>query len=99
MESLRLCRPAGIGGRPSLVVRGRPLGAVVGLAGEGVFTNDSLQTFGGAGVVHIPAMQKLLRFICENGFEHHVAINLSQVAPAVHEALGKYMGWDVYYHK
>ena len=43
-------------------------------------------------------LQKLLRHICENGYEHHVAINLSQVAPAVNEALTKYMGWDVYYH-
>jgi hypothetical protein len=28
-----------------------------------------------------------------------VAINLSHVAAAVNEALGKYMGWDVYYHR
>ena len=26
-------------------------------------------------------MQKLLRYICENGFEHHVAANFSTVAP------------------
>jgi len=25
-------------------------------------------------------MQDLLQFICKNGFEHHVAINLSRVA-------------------
>jgi len=48
--------------------------------------------------VHIPDYQRLLHHICDNGFEHHVAINLSQVAPAVNEALTKYMGWDVYYH-
>ena len=67
--------------------------------GEGDLTNDPLKTFGGYGVVKIPNLQKLLRYICENGFEHHVAINLSQTADAVNEALGKYMGWDVYYHK
>lgn len=66
--------------------------------GEGELTNDPLKTFGGFGVVRVPNLQKLLRYICENGFEHHVAINLSQVAPAVNEALTKYMGWDVYYH-
>jgi L-fucose isomerase-like protein len=56
-------------------------------------------TFGGYGVVEIPNLQGLLRFICENGYEHHVAINQSQVADAVAEALEKYMGWDVYYHR
>src|SRR5450759_388036 len=65
---------------------------------EGHLTDDPLSTFGGYGVVQIPHLQKLLAFICENGFEHHVAINPSQTAGAVKEALGKYMGWDVYYH-
>ena len=55
-------------------------------------------TFGGYGVVHIPDFQGLLRHICENGFEHHVAVNLSHVASAVNEGLSKYMGWEVYYH-
>ena len=41
------------------------------------FTDDPLETFGGAGVVEIPQMQKLLHYICEQGFEHHVAANLS----------------------
>ena len=31
-------------------------------------------------------MQKLLRYICEKGFEHHVVMNFSTVAPIVHEA-------------
>lgn len=67
--------------------------------GEGELTNDPLKTFGGFGVVKVPQMQKLLQHICEKGFEHHTAINLSQVAAPVNEALAKYMGWDVYYHK
>jgi L-fucose isomerase-like protein len=58
-----------------------------------------LNTFGGYGVVKIPDLQVLLRHICENGFEHHVAINPSQTASAVQEALEKYMGWDVYLHE
>jgi L-fucose isomerase-like protein len=74
-------------------------GKVRAYLGEGELTNDPLKTFGGYGVVQIPNLQKLLRHICENGFEHHVAMNLSQVAPAVNEALTKYMGWDVYYHQ
>ncbi len=51
--------------------------------GEGEFTDDPLDTFGGAGVVRIPNLQGLLRYICENGFEHHVAANLSSVSTAV----------------
>jgi L-fucose isomerase-like protein len=67
--------------------------------GEGEFTDDSLETFGGAGVVRIPHLQKLLRYICENGFEHHVAANLASVAPAVREAAGNYLGWSVITHE
>jgi L-fucose isomerase-like protein len=43
-------------------------------------------------------LQKLLRYICENGFEHHVAANLSTVASAVHEAATRYLGWNMYWH-
>jgi L-fucose isomerase-like protein len=49
--------------------------------------------------VQIPQLQKLLRYICERGFEHHVAANFSTVASVVHEAATRYLGWDVYWHK
>jgi L-fucose isomerase-like protein len=74
-------------------------GRMRGYTGSGRFTDDPLETFGGAGVVEIPGLQKLLRYICENGFEHHVAANFSSVAPAVHEAATRYLGWDMYAHK
>jgi L-fucose isomerase-like protein len=67
--------------------------------GEGELTDDPLATFGGYGVVHITDFQRLLHYMCEQGFEHHVAINLSQTASAVYEALGKYLEWDAYYHR
>jgi len=73
-------------------------GQVVGFVGQGRFTNDKLDTFGGYGVMEVPNLQSLLRFICRMGFEHHVAANLSQKADAVAEALGNYMGWDIYRH-
>jgi len=73
-------------------------GRIRGYSGSGHFTDDALETFGGAGVVEIPGLQKLLRYICENGFEHHVAANFSSVAPAVHEAATRYLGWDMYAH-
>jgi len=73
-------------------------GIISGYVGEGEFTSDPLETFGGAGVVRIPEMQKLLRYICENGFEHHVAANFSNTASAVAEATSKYLGWEVHVH-
>ncbi|MGO9010355.1 MAG: L-fucose/L-arabinose isomerase family protein [Bryobacteraceae bacterium] len=74
-------------------------GIISGYVGEGEFTDDPLDTFGGAGVVRIPHLQKLLRYICENGFEHHVAANLASVALAVREAASNYLGWSVISHE
>ncbi len=74
-------------------------GRIRGYVGEGRFTDDPLETFGGAGVVEVPRLQELLRYVCENGFEHHVAANLSTCAAAVHEALTKYLGWEIYWHR
>jgi L-fucose isomerase-like protein len=74
-------------------------GKIRAYVGEGEVTDDPLQTFGGYGVVRIPRFQKLLAHICENGFEHHVAVNPAQIAAGVREALGKYLGWEVYHHE
>lgn len=74
------------------------LGEIAAYLGEGEFTSDKLNTFGGYGVVEIPNLQELLRFICENGFEHHVAMNHSQTAAALDEAFTKYLGWETYWH-
>lgn len=73
-------------------------GSISAYVGEGEFTDDPLDTFGGRGVLKIDELQDLLGFICENGFEHHVAISKSTQADALYEAFDKYMGWDVYYH-
>jgi L-fucose isomerase-like protein len=73
-------------------------GVMRGYVGQGEFTSDSLNTFGGVGVVQIPHLQKLLHYICENGFEHHVAANFSTTAGAVHEAAVRYLGWQMYWH-
>jgi L-fucose isomerase-like protein len=74
-------------------------GKIRAYIGEGELTNDPLKTFGGYGVVKIANFQKLLRYICENGFEHHVAINPARISNGVKEALGKYLGWEVYLHE
>ena len=67
--------------------------------GEGEFTNDKLDTFGGYGVMRIANLQRLLQYVCKMGFEHHVAVNRTEKADAIAEALDNYMGWDVYRHE
>ena len=53
----------------------------------GMIVGNRGLTFGGA-VVQIPRLQRLLLFICEEGFEQHVAANFSASASAVYEAAG-----------
>lgn len=74
-------------------------GMLTAYLGQGEITDDPMQTFGGYAVCRIPRLQDLLTFICENGFEHHVAINLSTTAPVLYEVFSKYLDWDVYYHQ
>ncbi len=74
-------------------------GIISAYVGEGEFTNDKLDSFGGYGVMRIPNLQALLQYICRMGFEHHVAMNKSQKAVVIVEALGNYLGWDVYRHQ
>ena len=73
-------------------------GVIRGYTGPGRFTDDPLETFGGAGVAEIPQLQKLLKYICHEGFEHHVAANFSEVSTAIHEAAIRYLGWESHYH-
>jgi len=73
-------------------------GHIAAYVGEGELTDDPLDTFGGVGVAHIPHLQGLLRYICQHGFEHHIAITHATVASALQEAMGNYLDWDVYLH-
>jgi L-fucose isomerase-like protein len=66
--------------------------------GEGLFTDDPLDTFGARAVVQVPGLQKLMHYICKNGFEHHCAMNASHSAAILAESFETYFGWDVYYH-
>lgn len=67
--------------------------------GEGRFTPDPLDTFGSRAVVEVPGLQKLLKYICKNGFEHHAAMNGSNSAEVLAEAFETYFGWNVYFHQ
>lgn len=73
-------------------------GKIIGYVAEGEITDDAIDTFGGWGVVKIENLQNLLYVMCDNGFEHHAAMNLSWVADALVEAFEKYLGFDIYWH-
>lgn len=67
--------------------------------GNATVTDDPMPIPGGIGVIEINNMQKLLEYICYNGFEHHVAVNMSKNADVFKEACEKYLGWNVYLHE
>ena len=73
-------------------------GCIRSYVGEGRFTDDPLATFGSRAVVEVPELQKLMRYICRNGFEHHAAMNGSACASILADALETYLGWQVYRH-
>jgi len=70
-------------------------GSVTCYVGEGKFTEDPLDTFGGYGVIEIPGLQELLRKICLSGFEHHFAVTRGNVAGVLKEAFGNYLGMQL----
>ncbi|GAI21647.1 unnamed protein product [marine sediment metagenome] len=65
---------------------------------EGEFTEDELETFGGYGVMRIKGLRSLLRYIADEGFEHHVAVVHGHIAEVLEEAIGKYLDWGVHRH-
>ena len=68
--------------------------------GEGVSTDDYLSSMSGTkAVVEVPDLQKLMRYVCKNGFAHHCAMVQDNVSTIVAEAFETYLGWDVYYHE
>lgn len=74
-------------------------GVIRTYVGEGQLTNDELKTFGNRAVAHVPRLQKLMRHVCREGFEHHVVMNASRTAGILAEAFGRYLGWEVYHHE
>ena len=66
--------------------------------GEGEFTDDPLPTFGGVAVCRVPRLNELMHYVAKEGYEHHVALCQAKCADVLEEALGNYMGWQVYRH-
>jgi L-fucose isomerase-like protein len=74
-------------------------GVIRAYVGEGELTNDALSTFGNRAVARVPKLQQLMRYVCREGFEHHVVMNASHTAAVLIEAFGRYLGWEVYHHE
>jgi L-fucose isomerase-like protein len=73
-------------------------GVIRAYSGNGLLTEDPLDTFGHRAVAEVSGLQQLLRYICRNGFEHHVAMTMGHVAGILDESFSTYMGWESYSH-
>lgn len=74
-------------------------GIIKSYLGEGTMTDDPYGMDGGIAVCEIPNLQDLMKFMCKNGFEHHVAMVRGNVSEILEEAIGNYLGWELYTHK
>lgn len=74
------------------------LGIIRGYLGEGEITDDPYGMDGGIAVCRVDRLQDLMKFLCKNGFEHHVAMVRGEVADVLEEAVDTYLGWDLYVH-
>jgi L-fucose isomerase-like protein len=74
-------------------------GMIKSYLGEGIMTDDPYGMDGGIAVCEIPDLQRLMKYLCKNGFEHHVAMVRGRVSEILEEAIGNYLGWELYEHK
>jgi L-fucose isomerase-like protein len=75
-------------------------GTIKAYLGDGEMTDDPVGNFqGGAAVLRVPGLQRLLDYVCKNGFEHHVAVTRGHYADVLNEAITTYLDWDLYYHR
>ena len=71
-----------------------------GLEVTGVDPSEAARArFGNRAVAKVPNLQKVLRHVCEKGFEHHVVMTQSHSAEILAEAFGNYFGWEVCRHE
>jgi L-fucose isomerase-like protein len=74
-------------------------GQIKSYLGEGKMTDDPYGMDGGIAVCEIPNLQNLMKYMCKNGYEHHVAMVRGHVAGILDEAIGNYLGWELYKHQ
>lgn len=75
------------------------MGCIKSYTGEGMITDDPYGMDGGIAVTQVKNLQQLLKYICKNGFEHHVAMTRGNVASILEEAIDTYLGWNIYRHE
>lgn len=73
-------------------------GTIKSYLGEGEFTDDPFGMDGGIAVAHIKNMRRLMGFVTQQGFEHHVTMVRGHHADVVGEAVYRYLGWPIYHH-
>jgi L-fucose isomerase-like protein len=73
-------------------------GIITSYLGEGEITDDPYGMDGGIAVCRIPDLQKMMKYACKYGFEHHVAMVRGHVAEVLDEAIGNYLEWELYRH-
>ena len=76
-----------------------PRGVIKAYLGEGHMTNDPYPMDGCIVVTEVPNLQKLMKHICKNGFEHHVGLCRAEVKDILDEAINNYLGWELYVHE
>lgn len=74
-------------------------GRIKSYLGEGALTDDPYGMDGCIAVTRVENLQKLMKYICKNGFEHHVAMCRGNVKDILDEAISSYLKWDLYVHE
>ena len=74
-------------------------GAIKAYLGTGEITDDPYGMDGCIAVTKVDNLQILMKYICKNGFEHHVAMVRNDVKEILNEAIEDYLGWNLYVHE
>lgn len=74
-------------------------GAIKAYLGTGEITDDPYGMDGCIAVTKVNNLQTLMKYICKNGFEHHVAMVRNDVKDILNEAIEGYLGWNLYVHE
>ena len=68
-------------------------GTIKAYLGTGEITDDPYGMDGCIAVTKVDNLQILMKHICRNGFEHHVAMVRNDVKDILNEAIEGYLGW------
>lgn len=74
-------------------------GVIKAYLGTGEITDDPYGMDGCIAVTKVDNLQILMKHICRNGFEHHVAMVRNDVKDILNEAIEGYLGWNLYVHE